>query len=144
MWRYPNGDYGVTPPARVKFDGFLRNFADLTPEQLDGIGYNKAVPLRREQYTSYVTTWTKGEDLIYRETVVSAVVDEAARDAAEAETVREERDRRLGESDWTQLADSPLDQAMKDAWAACRQALRDVPQQAGFPGSVAWPETPSA
>jgi len=32
-----------------------------------------------------------------------------------------------------------MDQA---AWATYRQALRDVPQQAGFPSDINWPTTP--
>lgn len=51
--------------------------------------------------------------------------------------VRKTRDRLLQESDWTQLVDAPVD---RDAWARYRQALRDIPQQEGFPGEVVWPE----
>lgn len=46
----------------------------------------------------------------------------------------------LAASDWTQVADAPVDAA---AWAAYRQALRDVPQQAGFPDNITWPEEPA-
>lgn len=53
--------------------------------------------------------------------------------------VRAERDKLLTESDWTQVADAPVDQA---AWATYRQALRDVPEQEGFPENVVWPTTP--
>ena len=60
--------------------------------------------------------------------------------APTAEQVRAERDRLLAESDWTQVADAPVDQA---AWATYRQALRDIPQQAGFPENVTWPEEPN-
>jgi beta-glucosidase/6-phospho-beta-glucosidase/beta-galactosidase len=38
---------------------------------------------------------------------------------------RLERDRRLSESDWTQLASSPLSDAKKAEWEIYRQALRD-------------------
>ena len=55
------------------------------------------------------------------------------------EEVRVERKRLLAASDWTQLTDAPVDQA---AWAVYRQALRDVPQQAGFPDNVVWPVKP--
>ena len=54
--------------------------------------------------------------------------------------VRADRDARLAATDWTQLADVP--QALKDKWAPYRQALRDVPQQAGFPENVTWPTKP--
>jgi hypothetical protein len=56
-----------------------------------------------------------------------------------AAQVRAQRNRLLSASDWTQVADAPVDQA---AWATYRQALRDVPQQDGFPGSVVWPTEP--
>ena len=56
-----------------------------------------------------------------------------------ADEARALRDELLDSCDWTQVADAPVDQA---AWAAYRQALRDVPAQAGFPDDVTWPEEP--
>jgi uncharacterized protein YbjT (DUF2867 family) len=53
--------------------------------------------------------------------------------------MRGRRDRLLAASDWTQVADAPVDAA---AWATYRQALRDVPAQAGFPDNITWPEVP--
>jgi len=55
------------------------------------------------------------------------------------EQVRAERNVLLIASDWTQVADAPVDQA---AWATYRQDLRDIPQQAGFPDDVTWPTKP--
>lgn len=55
-------------------------------------------------------------------------------------SMRQRRDRLLAASDWTQVADAPVDAA---AWATYRQALRDVPQQEGFPDNIEWPEMPS-
>ncbi len=61
-----------------------------------------------------------------------------------AETnVRVYRDRLLAESDWTQLIDSPFSNDTNGVWQAYRQALRDVPAQAGFPWNVTWPEAPN-
>jgi len=60
----------------------------------------------------------------------------------EANRKRVERDVLLSETDWTQLADAPLTDEQKTAWTEYRQALRDVPQQDGFPLSVAWPVAP--
>lgn len=56
-----------------------------------------------------------------------------------ASTVRDDRNAKLSESDWTQVADAPVDKA---AWATYRQALRDIPSQAGFPNEVVWPVEP--
>lgn len=53
--------------------------------------------------------------------------------------VRAERDRLLAASDWTQVADAPVDSA---AWAVYRQQLRDVPQDFASPDAVVWPPTP--
>ena len=56
-----------------------------------------------------------------------------------AANVRETRNELLKNSDWTQLADSPLNKA---AWAAYRQNLRDITKQAGFPYNVNFPVQP--
>ena len=64
--------------------------------------------------------------------------DERAREQ-EANEVRTQRDALLAETDWTQVADAPVD---AQAYADYRQALRDVPQQSGFPGDIDWPEAP--
>ena len=64
---------------------------------------------------------------------------EAGADARLAFEVRKERDIRLRGSDWAILEDTPTD---KVVWQTYRQALRDVPQQEGFPQEIIWPEKP--
>jgi len=56
-----------------------------------------------------------------------------------ATAARDKRNALLTAFDWTQVADAPVDQA---AWASYRQALRDVPAQAGFPENIVWPVAP--
>ena len=63
----------------------------------------------------------------------------AMKDAEQAKSIRNSRTEKLKDSDWTQIADSTADKA---AWATYRQALRDVPTQAGFPWTVTWPDAP--
>jgi hypothetical protein len=53
--------------------------------------------------------------------------------------IREQRNQLLKESDWTQVADAPVD---KVVWAVYRQALRDITAQEGFPFNVVFPELP--
>ena len=55
--------------------------------------------------------------------------------------VRYERDRLLEQSDWSQLPDVP--EKIKGPWKAYRQAMRDLPEQPGFPDNVEWPEPPT-
>jgi len=54
--------------------------------------------------------------------------------------IRAQRNQLLQASDWTQATDVP--NAFKNKWVAYRQALRDVPQQQGFPNDVVWPIPP--
>ena len=58
---------------------------------------------------------------------------------AKENEVRIQRNQLLKESDWTQVADAPVD---KTAWAVYRQALRDVTAQEGFPFNVVFPNPP--
>ena len=57
-----------------------------------------------------------------------------------SKSIRNQRDSLLKESDWTQVIDSPVD---KQLWADYRQALRDLPQQDGFPLEAEWPTPPA-
>lgn len=61
------------------------------------------------------------------------------KDEEQAKSVRTQRTEKLKDSDWTQLADSPVDKA---AWAEYRQALRDVTTQSSFPWTIDWPTQP--
>jgi hypothetical protein len=88
-------------------------------------------------YTKYIL----GPVFVDGET--TAAQEEAAykaqKDAEFAASARSQRDTLLTQTDWTQVADAPVDKA---AWAAYRQALRDVPQQIGFPTTITWPVKP--
>jgi len=61
------------------------------------------------------------------------------KDDEQAKAVRADRNKRLADYDWTQLADAPVDHTI---WAAYRQDLRDLTAQAGFPWDITWPEAP--
>ena len=94
-------------------------------------------------YTKYVlgpvfTDYTDEEGVLHTAAEQEAAY-KAQKDADQAKAVREDRNKRLSESDWTQVLDAPVDQT---AWAAYRQALRDVTAQAGFPWDIEWPVKP--
>jgi hypothetical protein len=57
--------------------------------------------------------------------------------------IRQQRTSLLLQSDWTQIADSPLTSQQKAMWATYRQALRDITKQVTFPTSVVWLVPPS-
>lgn len=56
--------------------------------------------------------------------------------------IREERDKLLTESDWTQLPDSPLSSSKKTEWQTYRQELRDITTQPN-PFQITWPDIPT-
>ena len=60
-----------------------------------------------------------------------------------SDEARAQRDKLLAETDWTQVLDAPIDAATREAYRAYRQALRDLPEQEGFPETITWPELPS-
>lgn len=98
-------------------------------------------------FTKYVLgpvfTDTTAED----GTVTTAAQHEAAykaqKDAEQAKAVRVDRDKRLADCDWRVIKHLELNQNIPGAWEVYRQALRDIPQQPGFPWTVTWPEQPS-
>lgn len=56
----------------------------------------------------------------------------------ETQPVRDKRNALLAETDWWAVSDRTMAQTETDY----RQALRDVPQQEGFPFDVTWPTKP--
>lgn len=73
--------------------------------------------------------------------IVNATQEEISQRASDkAAEVRSERNQKLAESDWTQIADAPVD---KNSWLQYRQELRDISKQQGFPMAVNWPLKPN-
>jgi hypothetical protein len=65
-------------------------------------------------------------------------------DSPKLELIRQERNNRLAECDWTQLADAPLSSEKKQEFAEYRQALRDLPQLENLNvNNPQWPSKPS-
>jgi hypothetical protein len=99
------------------------------PKPSDGSGYEYTHPF----------TYDADEDAVYGTWQQTDVIDRI--NDAKAKGIREQRDTLLDESDFAVMPDSPV--ADVEPWKAYRQALRDVPQQAGFPNDIEWPEEPS-
>jgi len=64
------------------------------------------------------------------------------------QAIRGMRDQLLRDSDFSQLADSPLDSTAKANWATYRQELRDLPVDQDIDSmeamsEVTWPAKPS-
>lgn len=61
-----------------------------------------------------------------------------------ARQVRNERDRKLEETDWYMMPDYPADPETLEIVKNYRKALRDITLQSGFPRDVKWPVVPKA
>jgi Phage tail assembly chaperone protein len=121
------------------------SWGQTTPEVLEALDADPVFEGPQAQPTRYQTAFRDGVEEIegkwYTKYSVADMSDEAkvATDEATAKSVREQRNQKLKECDWTQLADAPVD---RDAWAAYRAGLRSVPEQLGFPWDVTWPAQP--
>ena len=119
------------------------------PQATGGTVYQFSMPDGVEQiegkwYTKHIlgpvfTDRAATEDAPAKTAAEQEAEYKAMKDAEQAKSVRASRTEKLKDSDWTQVADAPVDKA---AWATYRQALRDVTQQSGFPWTIDWPETP--
>lgn len=89
--------------------------------------------LEREMFTEYTDDNGDVQTVAAQKTAY-----DTANTAALAATERAKRTALLMETDHYALADVTMPDAMK----TYRQALRDVPQQAGFPSSITWPDKP--
>jgi hypothetical protein len=85
-------------------------------------------PTDRSQFNYVVGAW-------YEPPISEAEIEEMRLFA------RSDRNSLLSACDWTQVADAPVD---REAWAAYRQALRDVTLQDGFPLNIIWPNPPES
>jgi len=132
--------YISDPAGDIVFEG---------PQPTNGTVYQYSmrqgvVQIGDKWHTNYVLgpifTDTPATELQPAKTAAENEADyRAMKDAECAKARRASRTQLLKDSDWTQIADSTAD---KTAWATYRQALRDVPTQAGFPWTITWPDAP--
>jgi hypothetical protein len=145
--------------VQAQGDTFIRHIFDVEPTQWDADNYCYARRLTDEQVERFgvhkkqivtppyhepaTQSLDEGPALLINGvwtqnyTVSELDPDEsAAKVGAQWLIIRAERNRLLVASDWTQVADAPVDAA---AWATYRQALRDITTQAN-PFNIVWPD----
>jgi hypothetical protein len=116
-----------------------------TDEVLEALGADVVFEGPQAQPTRYQVAFRDGVEQVdgrwFTKYSVADLDDDAkaAKDAEQAKAMREQRNQKLKDTDWTQVADAPVDKA---PWATYRQALRDISAQPGFPWTVNWPEQP--
>ena len=84
----------------------------------------------------------RGDDLSWSIEKIPEKTEAEKREEAE-KSVRAKRDSLISETDYLLTSDYPISAEDLEAVKVYRQALRDVPQQEGFPFDVVWPELPT-
>jgi hypothetical protein len=121
------------------------SYDTLTQEVVEALGVDVVLEGPQASPTRYQVAYRDGVEQIdgvwYTKYSVADMDADAiaAKDAEQAKDVRGQRTVKLAESDWTQVTDAPVNSAL---WATYRQALRNVPNQSGFPWEVIWPTQP--
>lgn len=111
------GVYPVVNAERPQVD-HTKNVVEGTPDLVEGV---------------WVQVWD----------VTDATAAEIAdRTLLEAMKIRRMRDSMLANTDWRILRAAESGNSVDPAWAAYRQALRDITDQAAFPWAVTWPPEP--
>lgn len=154
-----NGVPNIWPVSEAHIQATYPNTSFVLPlddETLDAFGYGRFAYSDPETYDAEFQEtqelapklikgeWVQQWKIVEKYTAEEKAVYIAKRDAALLEaqrvSVRADRDARLAASDWTQGKD--ISDAVSMKWAVYRQALRDVPQQTGFPENITWPDKP--
>jgi len=124
----------------------------LSPTMVEPLGYGifefTQIPAQPDRYKKIVegTPILNSSNGIYYQNwqiVDMSPSEQADADNRKAETVRAERNARLRNTDWTQLADVTLSAEKLAEYTVYRQALRNITTAEGFPWYVIWPNTPS-
>lgn len=122
--------------------------SQLTEELINEFGGDVVFEGPQASPGRYQYSYQDGVELIdgkwYTKWSVGDLDDEAkaAKDAQQAVSVREDRNKRLAATDWRVIKHLELNENIPGVWEVYRQALRDVPDQPGFPWEVTWPNEP--
>lgn len=133
----------------MKHDNLIYILQKKFPEAVHGRDFWVAHPINPESGEqtgeAFIAAW-KLDAPQPDEAQIAAWWDQFGEEALEAElceALRRQRNILLEEADiYVYRAADSGDEAYRSALAVYRQALRDVPQQAGFPHDVTWPELP--
>jgi|TARA_R110000744_G_scaffold25717_2_gene63659 hypothetical protein len=136
-------DYlGVLPKKWGNVSGL--HLSDGNDEYLKTLGWlplveTNVTPTYNQKFDTDVITVEEDRVLLIHRAIDMTIGERADRDESHIEGLREIRNRRLLDSDWTQASDhsSPLADDKKAEWATYRQSLRNLPATADM---IAWPD----
>jgi len=99
-----------------------------------------------EFYTRWVHTPADSPDNVATKDAdvgdIAIYLTDAEYDTVLAASARQKRDRLIATTDYLVTPDYPIESDRLAKVKIYRQALRDIPEQAGFPRTITWPEKP--
>ena len=99
-----------------------------------------------EFFTRWVHTTPESPDNVgdksYGIGSIAIVLTDTEYDTVLAASARQKRDRLIATTDYLVTPDYPIDDDRLAKVKIYRQALRDIPEQSGFPRTITWPEKP--
>ena len=132
-------------PTRWDDDHYCR-VVKLTPEQVVQFGVHQLKLITPPYYDPATQTREHGPALlidgVWTQNYIVTDLDadaSAAKVEAQWAVIRTERNAKLFASDWTQVADAPVNAL---DWGIYRQALRDITNQIN-PFNIVWPAVPA-
>lgn len=138
FYRFSDGKWGMEakPTCAAECVGVVISHTTITPHDEE----MRELIRRFAQEEGYREK--RGEDLSWAlEKIPEKTAEEKLAEAAEQ--ARQKRDRLIADTDYLLCADYPISAEDLEAVKAYRQALRDVPQQEGFPTEIEWPVLPA-
>ena len=99
-----------------------------------------------EFYTRWVHTSADSPDNVATKDAdvgdIAIYLTDAEYDTVLAASARQKRDRLIATTDYLVTPDYPIESDRLAKVKIYRQALRDIPEQSGFPRTIIWPEKP--
>ena len=99
-----------------------------------------------EFLTRWVHTPADSPDNVAPEAVfmrdIAIYLTDAEYDTVLAASARQKRDRLIATTDYLVTPDYPIESDRLAKVKIYRQALRDIPEQSGFPRTITWPDKP--
>lgn len=142
-------------------DGKVVTEPSLLPDRIKFISSDRAVlrshgwypveSIKPDTFSDFLEVWDQSTFDVQEEKVVWTLVKRSKtaeelqkQDEIKSAGERVFRDRLLSMCDWVIVKSIEADVPNIDDWKTYRQALRDVPDQEGFPWTIDWPTAPEA
>ncbi len=124
------------PTCAADFEGIVISHTSQTPHDKEMRSL-----IQKHCEGSQTHRIVRGDDLSWTVEVIPELTPEERMAKAEQEA-RSKRDYLISQTDYLLAPDYPITAESLEAVKEYRQALRDVPQQAGFPDEIDWPTMP--